>query len=287
MSTASAPATTANLGPGFDRLAMAVGRRCVVTAEVGKSWHVEHLGSIRPPDGEPDGVLLAARRAVGEGTPLEMTVQTEVPISKGLGSSAAAYVAGVAAALAAIGEEPTPDRVFRYATDLEGHPDQPAAAVYGGLILVPAEGEPVRLPLHPSLRPIVAVPPTFLPTRKARDVIDRDHSHEVVLRTISRVAALTAGLITGDPKLLAAAHGDEIHEAPRARLSPEVGEMMDLARRAGAMHAARSGAGPSIVAFATSDTAQAVVEALTGFGSEVIDGPMETSGLVVEQSSAG
>jgi len=282
MSTASAPATTANLGPGFDRLAMAVGRRCTVTAQVGDSWHVEHLGAIRPPDGEPDGVLLAAKRAVGDGTPLELTVDTGVPIGKGLGSSAAAYVAGVAAALAAIGEEPTPDRVFRYATELEGHPDQTAAAVYGGLILVPAEGEPMRLPMHPSLRPIIAVPTTTLPTRKAREVIDRAHSHEVVLRTISRVASLIAGLITGDSQLLASAHGDEIHEAPRAALSPEVGEMMALARRAGAMHAARSGAGPSVVAFATSETAPAVVGALTDFGAEVIEGPMETSGLVVE-----
>lgn len=283
MSTASAPATTANLGPGFDRLAMAVGRRCTVTAQMGKTWHVEHVGTIRPPDGEPDGVLLAAKRAVGDGTPLEITVDTQVPIGKGLGSSAAAFVAGAAAALAAVGEEPTPDRVFRYATDLEGHPDQTAAAVYGGLILVPAEGEPMRLPLHPSLRPIVAVPPTTLPTRKAREVIDRVHSHEVVLRTISRVASLVAGLITGDSQLLASAHGDEIHEAPRAPLSPEVGEMMALARRAGALHAARSGAGPSVVAFATAESAPSIVEALTEFGSEVIEGPMETSGLVVDR----
>jgi homoserine kinase len=282
MSTASAPATTANLGPGFDRLAMADGRRCTVTAQVGEKWHVEHLGGIRPADGEPDGVLLAAKRAVGDGTPLEITVDTEIPIGKGLGSSAAAYVAGVAAALAAVGEEPTPDRVFRYATDLEGHPDQTAAAVYGGLILVPAEGEPMRLPLHPSLRPIVAVPPTTLATRKAREVIDRAHSHDVVLRTISRVASLIAGLITGDSQLLASAHGDEIHEAPRAALSPEVGEMMTLARRAGALHAARSGAGPSVVAFATSDSAPSVVAAMTEFGCEVIEGPMETSGLVVD-----
>lgn len=277
---ASAPATTANLGPAFDRVAMAIDRRCTVRAQTADVWHVEHLGLYRPGDGEPDGVLTAARYAVGESRPLHIEVETNVPIGKGLGSSAAAFVASVAAALRAVGEDPTPDHVFRVATELEGHPDQTAAAVYGGLVLVPAEGMPLRLPLHPSLRPIVAVPDTRLSTAKARRVISLQHDHEVVLRTIARVTALTAGLITGDPEMLSAAHGDEIHEAPRAPLSPEVVAMMETARRAGALHAARSGAGPSVVAFATSETSARVAGALRESGAEVIDAPMDTVGLI-------
>lgn len=278
--TASAPATTANLGPAFDRLAMAIDRRCVVWAEPADSWKVEHVGRYRPGDGEADGVLTAAKLAVGEETPLDLRVDTSVPIGKGLGSSAAAFVAGVTAALRSVGEDPTPDHVFRLATDLEGHPDQTAAAVYGGLVLVPAEGMPMRLPLHPSLRPLIAVPETRLSTTTARKVIASEHEHQLVLRTIARVAALTAGLVTGDPELLGAAHGDEIHEAPRASLSPEVAAMIERARSAGALHAARSGAGPSVVAIVNHDAAASVTAALADMGAEVIDAPMETTGLI-------
>ena len=261
-------------------MALAIDLRVTVTAAPSDAWRIEHVGDYQPEAGEADGVLAAAQLVVGDGATLGMSVDSRIPIGKGLGSSAAAYVAGVAAALRATGEEATPDRVFRIATEIEGHPDQTAAAVYGGLVLIPAEGLPMRLPLHPSLRPIVAVPDTRLPTAEARKVIDSSHPHDVVVRTIARVSALTAGLITGDPGMLAAAHGDEIHEEPRASLSPEVVEMIKLARQAGALHAARSGAGPSVIAFVTSEKAPEVSAALSAYGADVVDRPMDTVGLI-------
>jgi len=279
VATASAPATTANLGPAFDVIALAIALRCRVEAVIADDWSVEHSNSHRPSPGEGDGVLAAARRAVGD-RPLAMTVETEIPIGRGLGSSAAAFVAGTAAALRAVGDDASPDRVFRLAADLEGHDDQVGAAVYGGLVLVPAEGLPMRLPLHPNLRAVIAIPESKLPTAEARAVIPQSHPHDVVLRSISRVSALTAGLITGDPRMLAAAHGDEIHESHRAELSPEVEVMKDVARRAGAHHSARSGAGPSVVAIASVETAEKVAAALTETGATVINEPMDTTGLV-------
>jgi len=250
-----------------------------VRARVADAWSVTHLGRHRPADIEHDGVIAAARRAIGE-HPLELEVDNQVPLARGVGSSAAAYVSGVAAAMRAVGDEATPDRVFRVAADMEGHADQAAAAVYGGLVLAPAEGMPLRLPFHPSLRPVVAVPDARLPTAEARAVLPASYPRAVVVRSVARTAALTAGLITGDPELLAASHGDEIHEAPRDAMSPEVGKLIDVARRAGALHAARSGAGPSVVAITTTETVDQVAEAFREWGVEVIADPVETTGLV-------
>lgn len=224
-------------------------------------------------------MVAAARLVVGD-RPLELQVENDVPLARGVGSSAAAFVAGAAAALRATGEEAAPDRVFRVAAEMEGHADQAAAAVYGGLVLAPAEGMPMRLPIHPSLRPVVAIPDTRLQTSEARAVLPAGYDRDVVIRSVARTAALTAGLITGDPEMLAAAHGDEIHEAARDALSPDVGKLIDLAKRVGALHAARSGAGPSVVAIATADMADRVATAFREWGVEVINQPVETSGLL-------
>lgn len=277
--TASAPATTANLGPAFDVLAMALSPRCTVTAQVADEWAVKHIGEHPLAPDEADGVVAAAQRAIGD-RPLEVEVVNDIPLARGLGSSAAAFVAGAAAALRAVGEEAVPGRVFRIAAEMEGHPDQAAAAVYGGLVLIPAEGMPMRLPIHPSLRPVLAVPPTRLPTYQARAILPESYERDVMTRSLSRMAALIAGLTTGDPGMLAAAHGDEIHEGPRAALSPEVGELIAVARRAGAPHAARSGAGPSVMAMTTKEHADRVAEAFAEWGAQVLTGPVETTGLI-------
>lgn len=240
---------------------------------------MEHAGTHSPGDDETDAVMAAAKEAIGD-VPLLLEVDNEVPLGRGIGSSAAAFVAGAAAALRAVDESASPDRVFRIAAKLEGHADQAAAAVYGGLVLVPAEGMPMRLPIHPSLRPVVAVVDARLPTHEARAVLPDGYPRDVVVRSVARAAALTAGLISGDPGMLAAAHGDEIHEAPRASLSPEVGELISVARRAGALHAARSGAGPSVVAIATAESADRVAAAFESWGATVLTGPVETTGLI-------
>lgn len=279
VASASAPATTANLGPAFDVIALAIGLRCRVEAVEAEAWTIEHQSDHRPAPTEGDGILAAAHHAVGD-RPLAMTVDSQIPMGRGLGSSAAAFVAGTAAALRAVGEDASPDRVFRIAAELEGHDDQVGASVYGGLILVPAEGLPMRLPLHPNLRAVIAIPESKLATVEARAVIPKTHPHEVVLRSLARVSSLTAGLITGDPGMLAASHGDEIHESHRAELSPEVEMMKNVARQAGAHHAARSGAGPSVVAIASVESADRVAAALAETGATVINEPVETTGLV-------
>jgi homoserine kinase len=262
---------------------MALLPRCVVTASAAEAWEVTHSGRFAPSPDEGDAVLAAARH-VSSG-PLRLAVANEIPIGKGLGSSAAALVTGVAAGLLASGDGAAPDRVYRVAAELEGHPDQVAAAVYGGLVLIPAEGMPLRLPLHHSLRPLVAVPDTVLPTSGARAVVESSQPLETVVRSLARMSALTAGLVTGDPDFLQAAHGDEIHEAPRAPLSPEVESLMAIARAAGAFHVARSGAGPSVLALVDAETADQVKAAWERAGAAVVDGTMDTTGLLTTGST--
>ncbi len=247
MADASAPASSANLGPGFDVLALALELRCRVHATPSEEWLVEHVGPERP-QGSVDTVLLAAQQAVGADHPHHLTVDNAIPIGKGLGSSAAAATAGAVAAWRARGHEPADQQVFDLVAAMEDHPDNAAAAVYGGLVLCAHDGRVHRLPLHASLVPLVAVPDVTLATNEARAALPDRLERTMVVRSLGRLAALVAGLMTGDEQLLMAAAGDEIHEAPRNPLRPEVGKAVVAAREAGAAHAAWSGSGPAVVA---------------------------------------
>lgn len=261
MAEALAPGSSANLGPGFDTLALALEINCRVTAVPSDRWSVVHHGAHAPETGDDDAVLLAARSAVGESFPLALDVYNEIPLGRGLGSSAAAFVTGAAAALRAAGREPEPSHVLRIAADLEGHSDNVAASVFGGLVA--AVGTVVRpLLLHPSLRIVIAVPSRRLPTKWARQALPEIIEHDVAARSVARVVALVEAFRTADPELFGAAAGDELHEAPRGPLFPEAEDLMFTARSAGAMHACWSGAGPSILAIVEAEGLEAVAAAL-------------------------
>jgi homoserine kinase len=242
-------------------LALALELRCTVEASPATLWSVRHIGP-EYPTGHFDGVLEAARRAVGEDRPLMLVVDNRIPIGRGLGSSAAAAVAGAAAAWRAVGEDVHDRAVFDLAVDMEDHPDNAAAAVYGGLVLCTPDGEVHRLPLHHGLFPILAVPDRALATSDARAALPAVVPRDVAVRSLGRLSALVAGLLLGDGVLLASAHGDEMHQDPRNRLRPEVEQLIETARSAGALHACWSGAGPSVLALAESDTAPKVKAAL-------------------------
>jgi homoserine kinase len=263
MPEASAPASSANLGPGFDTLALALDLRCVVRAEPADQWKVEHLGPYRPAPGTPDAVQRAAQEAVGLGHPLHLTVTSEIPVGRGLGSSAAAAAAGALAAWKAAGLTRAKNDLFEMVAGLEGHADNAAAVVYGGLRAVTTDGGTHVLTLHPDLQPVVAVPDTPLNTSDARASLADDLPRDVVVRSLQRLAALIEGLRTADPDLLAAAAGDEIHELPRSALSPLASELISASRSGGALYACWSGAGSSVLALTTDSHRSSVVDALT------------------------
>ena len=270
MAEASAPASAANLGPGFDTLALALELRCRVTAEPATDWQVDHLGRHHPESASQDAVLAAAQLAVGVERPMRLAVSSEIPVARGMGSSAAAYAAGALAAWRATGVEPDSQRVFELVADLEGHADNAAAAVFGGLQAVTIAGGVQRMALHPDLVPVVAVPEAVLLTGDARAALPHSYSRPAVVRSLQRAVALVEGLRTADAALLASALGDEIHEGPRTRLNPVAAELIEAALTAGALFACWSGAGPSVLAIALSarrpDIVVSLESALNGRG---------------------
>ncbi|NNF70113.1 MAG: hypothetical protein HKN01_10095 [Acidimicrobiia bacterium] len=264
---ASAPASSANLGPGFDVLALALELRCVVNATVADDWFVTEPGRDRVP--RDDELVVRAARAVTD-SPLNIEIDSAVPIGRGLGSSAALTTATVAAAARAIGDELELADLFARVSGLEGHADNAAAAVYGGLV-ASADGRPVRLRVHPSLSIVVGVPEAKLSTGTARSVLPESVSVEGLVGAVARTVAFVAGMRDGDPSVLRLARGEDIHEVARASLSPVTGRLIEAAIDAGAHHAAWSGAGPSALAVVDETAVEAVCDAMT----EVLDGEGE------------
>jgi len=369
----SAPASAANLGPGFDVLALALDLRLTIEAEPADDWEVV---------GEQDE---ATHRVVSSLAvpPMRVTIDSDVPVGRGLGSSAALRAAIAAAALAADGEidrdavfgvvaaaeghpdnaaaavhgglvavspggaamrlavhpsllvvvavpaypisterarEVLPaevdrrdaigtasrlaflieglrtadpatlaaaggDEVFGVVAAAEGHPDNAAAAVHGGLVAVSPGGAAMRLAVHPSLLVVVAVPAYPISTERAREVLPAEMDRRDAVGTASRLSLLIEGLRTADPATLAAAGGDEVHERLRAPLSPLTVDLIRAARSAGALHAAWSGAGPAAIAFAAEQRIDAVAAAMTevlqGDG-EVLEPDIDRLGIVIE-----
>lgn len=259
---ASAPASSANLGPGFDCLAMALEIRCRVRAQRSAEWEVRHVGPHKPPRGSADAVLHGARSAVGIEHALSLEVDNRIPIGSGLGSSAAAYTAGMVAAYRCMDHAVDPHRVFEKVAALEGHPDNAAAAVFGGLVLVSADGRVHRLRLSDAYGLLVLVPAFRLFTSESRRVVARTFQLETVIGSLSRVGALLLGLSSGRADTLRSALGDEIHESSRNELQPLVGGFIRQALGAGAAYAAWSGSGPSVLVLTEAADTSRVADAI-------------------------
>jgi homoserine kinase len=246
------PATSANLGPGFDcfGLALDLCNEVVVDteAEAGVEWVGEGADEL-PTDGT-DLILRSMRRAVGD-RPLpsfQMRATNRVPLARGLGSSSAAVVAGVASALALVGDDASPQRVFALAAEIEGHPDNAAPACFGGFTIAMADAMVHRLDPHPHIRPVALVPRRLrLPTHEARAALPPLVPRADAVFNVAH-AALAVHALTRDPALLADALHDRLHERARLDLVPEVRAVADSVRAAG-IAVCVSGAGPSLLGF--------------------------------------
>lgn len=276
MTIASAPASSANLGPGFDIAAIALGMRCRVSVAPAREWEITSGGS--PASDQTTRMITSVAPGAG---PHSVEITSDIPQARGLGSSAALLVA----AAAALTRSADPDTAFGLARDVEGHPDNVAAASYGGLVLVGPRGTIHKCAIHPSLHLILAIPDAELPTAEARDALPAEVDRDVAVRTAARLAVLVEGLRTADRVALGAALGDELHEGPRRDLTELPGTLIEGAIASGAAFAAWSGAGPSVIAFATESEADAVIETLEqvlGEEGEVLELEIDRTGLVLE-----
>lgn len=257
---ASAPASSANLGPGFDCLALALDLRCEVTVQVSSEWRVA------PED--PDGIVESAARQL-RSEPLSVLIDSDIPIGRGLGSSAAVLSALAAAIQRLDGGVENGEAVFEFVAAQEGHVDNAAAAVFGGLVHAGPHGV-YPLEIHASWQPVVAVPDETLPTSEARVALPEDVPLGVASRTASRMARLIEALRTGDSDLLRTLEPDELHEPYRIALRPVIGELMGAARSTGVPFVAISGAGPSVIALTTDVSADRITQAFEAVGARVL-----------------
>ena len=257
---ASAPGSSGNLGPGFDVLGLAIDLRCVVDAVPAERMTVDDGdGPITLSMGDMlfDTVMAAVDR------PMALAVNNAIPRARGLGSSSAVTAAAAAASLRALGREPVREEIYEIITMIEGHGDNAAPAVWGGLMAVGSNG-PYQLEMNEHLVPVAGIPDSPLSTKRAREVVPSDVPLSAAARNVSRAVLLVEALRTGTSDAFAAAEGDEFHEEARGPLSPVTAAMIQAAREAGALHAAWSGAGPTALALATEETRGPVVEALSG-----------------------
>jgi len=282
---ARAPASTANLGPGFDVLALALGWYVEVEVVPASSLRIESSGE--GADLPRDAGHLAARVAssvVGHDR-LAITVRSEIPVARGLGSSAALAAATAAAAGAA---DP-----FKVAVEVDGHPENAAASVLGGLVAATVVGgrpRAVPLALDPGLAFVCLVPDRSLSTAEARRVLPSSVPRQDAVFNLGRLALLVAGL--ADRRLLAPeAAEDRLHQAQRSQLFPEAPALIDALLDGGARAACWSGAGPTLLAVCDREQVEAVrragAQALEGMGvaGRAVELPADRQGLCLADAS--
>ncbi len=241
------PASSANLGPGFDSFAIALPLLAEFDVRPARTWSVDANGE-GIPAGE-DNLFVIAARAVGK------AARANVPAQHVQQRSANAL----------LGEPLDRRTLLRVASEVEGHPDNVAAALYGAFTLaLPEEGGPVatRIAFPRTWRICMFIPSATLETASSRDILPTQVSRDDAVFNLAHAAALVAAVLRADGALLSLAMSDRLHQPARTSLVPALAEIIGAARGAGAFGAALSGAGPSVIAIAPTRLAPRVVSAM-------------------------
>jgi homoserine kinase len=273
------PASSANLGPGFDVLAAALGMHVEVeVAETGRFAVHTDLSIAR----DRRNLCVRAFETLHPADDFEFTIRSDVPLSGGLGTSAAAYVAGLMAA----------DSIFELdvklldvASKLEGHPDNVAAALLGGFVVC-AGARAERFDVPAGLEAVLVVPHKQVRTAKARAALPAQVPLSDAVFNVAHAGMLVLGLVRGDWDLVAEGLQDRLHQPRRASLYPQSMGLLRRARELGALGATISGAGPTVLFWTHYEATGAVVQRLrpaTAGWARVMHVPFEPQGAVVRE----
>jgi homoserine kinase len=294
------PASTANLGAGFDALGMALGLYNEIEVErtgEGLRLEIEGEGTERLQALGPQN--LVARAVTGtlahfgeRPDGLRVRMLNRIPLSRGLGSSSAAVLGGTAAAAALAGAALPPEALLDLALPLEGHPDNITPALLGGLTvatLVNGRVKCVRLPVPEILQAVAVIPDFRLATTKARQALPPTVPRVDAVFNVGRVALFLAAMQTGRLDLLGEGSKDRLHQPYRAPLVPGMSEVLSEGERAGALACFLSGAGPTLLALVAGDPGDVGArmarcwEARAGVVARVLVLPIDRQGIRVEE----
>ena len=251
-----APATTANMGPGFDCMAMALDLWSTIEFRVGsEGFEVDGVGSEAVPR---DGSSLVQRsfrlafEEAGQAAPsVGIAYRNNIPVGKGLGSSSAAVIAGLMAGNELGGLDMDAQSTIAMAAEVEGHPDNAAAALLGGCQLVAEDGDravTAAVPLPTGLKAVAFIPDGVISTKKARALLDDMVSRRDAVHNIGRVGLLVRALTTGDLAHLGVATEDQLHQPARQSVFPQMKVIFRAALDAGALGVFLSGSGSAVLA---------------------------------------
>jgi homoserine kinase len=235
------PASSANLGPGYDVLAAALSTHLELEVEETGEFAVE--ADIRGVPLDRTNLCVRAFEKLHPAEGVTFRLRSDIPVAAGLGSSAAAIVAGLVAAdhMYELDAE-----LFEPAVELEGHPDNVGAALYGGFVVC-ADGTAERFDPPPELEGVIAIPPHEVPTAEARAALPAEIPIEDAVHNVAHASLLALGLARADFDLVARGLSDRIHQPRRESLYPRSMELLRMARELGALGATISGAGPAVL----------------------------------------
>ena len=258
------PASTANLGPGYDVMAAAVSLFLELEVEEAGEFSFDPGGADLPTD--RGNLLVRAFESLHPADGIAFRLRSEIPLARGLGSSAAAIVAGIYAADHLFELGLSKAEMLVRASEIEGHPDNVAASIYGGFVICGAGegGEPAADSFDPpgGLEGVAVIPSEEVSTERARAAIPAEIPLADAVANVSAASRLVLGLQRADLGLVAAGLADAIHQPRRRQLYPRSMELVDSARELGALGATISGAGPTVLVWTTWQDAGKVAEQL-------------------------